>query len=432
MMSDYRQLQMRRDMSLPIPEIAPNNDFSIHTDDGTCADAWEWIINAAFERPYSYSKTISDDPYCAPERVFFVREHAQDIGTASLKVSPEKSWLHMVGVHPWASGRGAAKYVVEAVLKRACDMGINELYLDTDDFRLSAIRTYLDMGFEPVEDDEEMAERWAAVREKLNAYVKKERKVIKLWPDGEIPLWREGNKVPAIEAYPVEGSKGAVVVCPGGGYSWHASHEGAHITRMLNASGISSFVLTYRVAPCHYEAPLTDAKRAIRTVRSMGYEKVGILGFSAGGHLCCSAATLYDKGRPEAEDPIERYSSRPDAFVPCYAVASFVSYRHQGSVENLLGEHKTDGAMLRRFSAELQVTPDTPPAFIWHTAADEAVPVENSIQLAASLSKAGVPFEMHIFPNGPHGLGLAMGKPGASEWSALCQKWLLRQGFGKA
>ena len=200
---------------------------------------------------------------------------------------------------------------------------------------------------------------------------------------------------------------------------------------MINAAGVSAFVLDYRVNPCHYEAPLTDAKRAIRTVRSMGYEKVAILGFSAGGHLCCSAATLYDLGNPDAEDPIERLSSRPDAFIPCYPVASFVSFRHQGSVENLLGEYKTNYPMLRRFSAELQVTPDTPPAFIWHTATDAGVPVENSIQLAAALSKAGVPFELHIFPEGPHGLGLAGGRPGAGEWPALCQKWLTRLGFAK-
>lgn len=429
-MSDYRQLKMRRDMSLPLPHIEPHKDFTVHTDNGNCAGAWEWIITGSFGRPYSYSM-ITDDERCAPERVFFVKEHAQDIGTVSLQVSPEKTSIHMVGTHPWAAGRGAIKYAMEAALKCANDMGIKEVHLTTDDFRLPAIRTYFEFGFESVEDDDEMKERWAAVREKLAAYVKKEKKKIELWPDGNIPLYQEGNDIPAIEAFPVEGSKGAVVVCPGGGYRGRASHEGAHIARMINAAGVSAFVLDYRVFPCHYEAPLTDAQRAIRTVRAMGYEKVGILGFSAGGHLCCSAGTLYDAGNPDAEDPIERLSCRPDAFIPCYAVASFVSFRHQGSVENLLGEHKNDFSLLRRFSSELQVTPDTPPAFIWHTADDGSVPVENSINLAAALSKASVPFELHVFPDGQHGLGLACGRAGAGEWSALCQKWLVKLGFAK-
>ena len=142
---------------------------------------------------------------------------------------------------------------------------------------------------------------------------------------------------------------------------------------------MSAFVLDYRVKPCSMEAPLADASRAIRVVRAMGYEKVGIMGFSAGGHLTCSAATLYTEGDPENEDPIERLSSRPDAFLPCYAVTSFASFRHQGSLESLLGEKKTDYALLRRFSSELHVTENTPPAFLWHTAADAVVPVENRI-----------------------------------------------------
>lgn len=429
-MSNERQLAMRRDMTLPLPEIAPDKDFNVHTADAGSPSVWEWIIGASFGHPIPYSK-ITDDPRCAPERVFFVKEHAQDIGTCSLQVAPEKTSLHMVGVHPWAAGRGAIRFAIDAALRCAKDMGISEVHLTTDDFRLPAIRTYLDFGFEPVEDDEEMKARWAAVREKLAAYGKTERKKILLWPEGCVPLYQEGNDLPAITPYTVEGSKGAVVVCPGGGYHGRASHEGAHIARMFNAAGISAFVLDYRVWPCHYEAPLTDVKRAMRTVRSMGYEKVGVIGFSAGGHLCCSAATLYDAGNPDAADPIERLTSRPDAFMPCYAVASFVSFRNQGSVENLLGDRKNDYELLRRFSSELNITGDTPPCFMWHTADDGAVPVENSLNLAAALSRAGVPFELHVFPEGRHGLGLACGRPGAGEWSALCQKWLLRLGFGK-
>ena len=232
-------------------------------------------------------------------------------------------------------------------------------------------------------------------------------------------------------AYPVEGSKGAVVVCPGGGYTGKAAHEGAPVALMLNEAGISAYVLDYRVKPCHHEAPMADAHRAIRTLRSMGYEKVGILGFSAGGHLTCAAATLYDLGNPDAEDPIERFSSRPDAFIPCYAVVSFISFRHQGSVDSLLGERKTDFELIYRFSAEMHVDKNTPPAFIWHTAEDSGVPVENSLHLARAMAHAGVPYELHIFPNGSHGLGLAQNNPAAKDWPGLCQDWLLNLGFGK-
>ena len=257
-----------------------------------------------------------------------------------------------------------------------------------------------------------------------------DRETIALWP-GEAPYTAESpsQRQPSLMPYRVEGSKGAVVVLPGGGYCMKADHEGGVIAEMINEAGVSAYVLDYRVKPCHYLAPLADAKRAIRTVRAMGYEKVAILGFSAGGHLCCSAATLYDAGDPQAEDPLERLSSRPDGFIPCYAVVSFTAFRHQGSVDALLGDKKTDYALLRRFSAELNVTSDTPPAFIWHTAADQAVPVENSLRLAGALAAACVPFEMHIFPEGAHGLGLAKDLPVVAQWAKLCQGWLVRQGY---
>jgi acetyl esterase/lipase len=256
--------------------------------------------------------------------------------------------------------------------------------------------------------------------------------IIYLWKD-KAPYTDEcgGQAQPSIKAFPVEGSRGAVVVCPGGGYCMKAQHEGDPISEMLNQAGISAFTLDYRVRPCPYDAPLTDALRAIRLVRSFGYEKVAILGFSAGGNLTCSAATLYTDGNPDADDPIDRLSSRPDAFIPCYAVVSFISYEHCGSRYSLLGDKGDDLALVRRFSAELNVTRDTPPAFIWHTADDGCVPVENSLMLARALAEHGVPFEMHIFPHGYHGLGLATGLPDVGQWPALCQKWLTLQGYGK-
>lgn len=209
-----------------------------------------------------------------------------------------------------------------------------------------------------------------------------------------------------------------------------ADHEGAPIAEMLNQAGVSAYVLDYRVKPCHMLAPLADAKRAIRLVRSMGYEKVAILGFSAGGHLTCTAATLYDAGDPDAADPLERLSSRPDAFIPCYAVVSFGAFTHRGSRESLLGQENADNwELVRKFSNELHITPDTPEAFIWHTAADQAVPVENSLNLALALSAQGVPYEMHIFPQGRHGLGLAEEFEDVKQWVPLLQKWLVLRNY---
>lgn len=158
----------------------------------------------------------------------------------------------------------------------------------------------------------------------------------------EIMLWDESapytkqspdQPQPSIADYAVPGSKGAVIVAPGGGYSMKAPHEGVPIAEMLIEAGVSAFILDYRVAPCDPYAPLSDMKRAIRVVRAMGYEKVAILGFSAGGHLVCSAATMYDLGNPDAADPIERLSSRPDGFIPCYAVVSFAAFSHQVSLK---------------------------------------------------------------------------------------------------
>ena len=255
----------------------------------------------------------------------------------------------------------------------------------------------------------------------------------------KIYLWKEDapytqfsplQAQPSVTEYAVPGSRGAVVVVPGGGYCMKADHEGAPIAEMLNQAGVSAYVLDYRVKPCHMLAPLADAKRAIRLVRSMGYEKVAILGFSAGGHLTCTAATLYDAGDPDAADPLERLSSRPDAFIPCYAVVSFGAFTHRVSRESLLGQENADNwELVRKFSNELHITPDTPEAFIWHTAADQAVPVENSLNLALALSAQGVPYEMHIFPQGRHGLGLAEEFEDVKQWVPLLQKWLVLRNY---
>ena len=220
-----------------------------------------------------------------------------------------------------------------------------------------------------------------------------------------------------------DGAKSAVVVCPGGGYVCKAPHEADPIAQALAARHISAYVLDYRVKPCHYMAPLTDARRAIRLARSLGYKQVGILGFSAGGHLACTAATHFDRGDPAASDPLERLSCRPDFLAACYPVVSFTQYPHYGSCMSLLGN--TDRHELERFfSAELNVTPETPPAFIWHTADDATVPVENSLLLSAALSRAGVPFALRIYPHGHHGLGLAGEHWDARQWMDDCAAFI--------
>ena len=250
--------------------------------------------------------------------------------------------------------------------------------------------------------------------------------LIPLWP-GAAPYTDEcpGQAQPSLKAFPAEGAKIAVVVCPGGGYEFKAPHEGDPVAERFAREGIAGFVLDYRVKPCHYLAPLSDAQRAIRVVRAMGFDHVGILGFSAGGNLTCSAATHYDKGDPDADDPVEGLSCRPDFFVPCYPVVSMLQYPHTGSILALLGG-PDQFPKQRFFSAELNVTPDTPPAYIWHSSNDELVPVENNLMLAGALSRAGVLFELHVFADAPHGVGLAEDQPDIATWPAECAAFIKR------
>ena len=235
---------------------------------------------------------------------------------------------------------------------------------------------------------------------------------------------------PSLEPFPVEGSRGAMNVCPGGGYVGKAAHEGAPIAQMINQAGVSAFVLDYRVKPFRIETALGDALRAIRVVRSMGYEQVAIMGFSAGGHLAASAATLWDAGDPASDDPIERLSSRPDAFASCYGATSFRLFEKTWAREVLGEERGRDNASIVRYTAELNVRPDTPPAFIWHTADDETVPVECALRLMGALSAKGVNYEAHIYPHGRHGLGLATDDPAVGQWGRHMSRWLIDRGFG--
>lgn len=262
----------------------------------------------------------------------------------------------------------------------------------------------------------------------------------------EILLWSDGapgakgstkEDTPSIMPYVInDGIKhGAIVICPGGGYVRRAFHEGEPVAFWLNSIGISAFVLNYRVAPFYrHPYPFMDVQRAIRYVRyhaidwNIAPDHIGIMGFSAGGHLASTLGTHFDYGCSDAEDPIDRISCRPDAMVLCYPVITFGEYSHNGSMVNLLGDNPSDD-MIRFLSNELHVSPDTPPTFLWHTADDQAVPVQNSLLFAEALKRCGVPFELHVYPHGRHGLGLASEEPSVGTWTELCARWLKEQGF---
>ena len=231
----------------------------------------------------------------------------------------------------------------------------------------------------------------------------------------------------------------AVVVCPGGGYGFLAvDHEGKQIAQWLNSMGIAAFMLKYRLGPrYHHPAPLLDAQRAIRTVRSRAAEfgispdSIGIWGFSAGGHLASSASTHFDAGDPKAADPIDRVSSRPDFAILAYPVISFTTeYTHKGSRENLLGKDP-DPKLVEYLSSEKQVTRDTPPTFLFHTDEDVVVPPENSVLYYLALRKAGVPAEMHVFQRGPHGVGLAATDQTLVVWQQVLANWLRTRSWEK-
>ena len=267
----------------------------------------------------------------------------------------------------------------------------------------------------------------------------------KLAPNGSFPLWHEGapepdgvhaQTPPVLFPFLLESTAptGAVIICPGGGYSHLAVHEGAPIAEMFNRAGIAAFVLRYRVAPHRHPSPLLDLQRAVRLVRlqAKGWkikpDCIAVLGFSAGGHLASTAVTHFDGGSTQAPDPVDRVSCRPDAGILCYPVISFGEYGHHGSMVNLLGANPAE-ALRMALSNERQVTPETPPCFLWHTANDQGVPVENSLQFAAALSRCKVPYALHVFPDGPHGMGLAANDPVVGAWPGLCVRWLKALGF---
>ena len=261
---------------------------------------------------------------------------------------------------------------------------------------------------------------------------------IRLWP-GDAPLAR-GNTaedIPALTPYAATskhgGPTGAVIVCPGGGYGMRADHEGGPIAEWLQQAGITAFLLRYRVQPNRHPAPLLDVQRAIRTVRLRASEwnvdpdKIAVLGFSAGGHLTASAGTRYDAGNPSSDDPIERMSSRPNHLVLCYPVIAFDRFGHVGSRDNLLGAGANE-AQVEDQSCDRKVTAETPRAFLWHTS-DDHVSVDNSLAFGQALSRQGIPFDLHVYDEGRHGLGLAEEDERIRTWTSLCESWLRKYGY---
>jgi acetyl esterase/lipase len=269
-------------------------------------------------------------------------------------------------------------------------------------------------------------------------------KVELLWPNGA-PGARgndEGDK-PTLTIYlPAEekATGAAVVICPGGGYGHLAmDHEGHQIARWLNSLGVAGFIVQYRHrntgAGYGHPAPLQDAQRAIRMVRSRAKQwnidpgRIGIIGFSAGGHLASSAGTHFKNRYSDAKDAIDSCSCRPDFMILMYPVVSFTEpFTHRGSRKNLLGENP-DRELVENLSNEKQVTPETPPTFLVHADDDKPVPPENSIYFYLALRKAKVPAEMHIYEKGGHGFGPGAKHGAVSSWMVRCADWMRGRGF---
>jgi acetyl esterase/lipase len=267
---------------------------------------------------------------------------------------------------------------------------------------------------------------------------------IPLWPAGAPgALGNSSNDVPTLTAYLPDATNAtgaAMVICPGGGYAHLAPHEGNDYALWLNQHGVTCFVLKYRLGSSgyHHPAMLNDAARAVRWVRAhadqykIDAHRVGIMGSSAGGHLTATLLTHFDDGGTNATDVIEQQSSRPDLGILCYAVISMGEFTHKGSHNNLLGTNTTPE--LETFlSNELQVTTNTPPCFLWTTFEDKTVPMENTLMFAAALRKNHVPFDLHVYQKGGHGMGLKDKAPFTNPhpWANDCLFWLKQQRFTK-
>ncbi len=265
---------------------------------------------------------------------------------------------------------------------------------------------------------------------------------IPLWPNGAPgALGTNANDIPTLTPYladPTNATGAAMVICPGGGYAHLAPHEGNDYALWLNQHGVTCFVLKYRLGSSGYHNPamIEDAARAVRWVRAhaddykIDTHHVGIMGSSAGGHLAATLLTHFDAGDKNSTDVIEQQSSRPDLGILCYAVITMGEFAHQGSKDNLLGKNPSP-ELVQNLSNELQVTANTPTCFLWTTYEDKTVPMENTMLFAAALRKNHVPFALHIYEKGPHGMGLKDKPPFANPhpWAGDCLFWLKENKF---
>jgi len=257
-----------------------------------------------------------------------------------------------------------------------------------------------------------------------------------LWPQDPPAGNSTDDFLPSLDIYLLNSKevRGAVLICPGGAYSHRAPHEGDDIATYFNKAGWHAFVVQYRVSPNIHPAPLFDAERAMRIIRSnasewqVDPERIAVCGFSAGGHLAASLGVFYHEADDDCNDIIERQSSRPDAMILCYPVISAGAFRNTGSFKNLLGD-PPPAELMEKLSLEKQVHDKMPPAFIWHTSTDPGVPVENSLLFAQALREKGISIELHLYREGGHGLGLAEGHPHLASWAGLCCQWLQELGW---
>ncbi len=265
---------------------------------------------------------------------------------------------------------------------------------------------------------------------------------IPLWPKGSPgALGNNDDDIPTLTAYLPSSEKAsgaAMVICPGGGYGALAPHEGQGYAEWLVEHGVVGLVLKYRLGSKGYRHPamLNDAARAVRLARSKAGDwkidpkRLGVMGSSAGGHLASTLLTHFDSGKPDDADVVERFSSRPDLGILCYPVITMGAATHAGSKRNLLGENPAP-ELMEQLSNEKQVTKDTPPCFIWHTWEDKAVKVENALEFALALQRNKVPYDLHIYHKGAHGIGLGGGREGGPRhrWTHNCLYWLKSHGF---